>query len=146
MECYETTVELLEGICVRLEHRLLEYTSPYLNDWLRQNQSGLGAEQTPHFTGRENNDTGEFASNMITGKSLEQNSSDREGKNRADIDMMISILNRIVDNLKRLNMSAVLNGFDTLFSYLAIDGEKLKNIKDHLLAKMNGIVGVIGGG
>lgn len=43
-------------------------------------------------------------------------------------------------------MSAVLNGFDTLFSYLAIDGEKLKNIKDHLLAKMNGIVGVIGGG
>lgn len=52
IECYRATVEAIEALCIRLEHRLLEYSSPLLNDWVKfHNEDPL--KGTPDFTKRD---------------------------------------------------------------------------------------------
>lgn len=98
LTCYTNTLQNLENICIRLEHRLLEYTSPYLDDYLGKMDDTLNTgnknRDTPRFQKRSENM--EVQSNYLSRGTLEQVSTEREVK-RSEIEQLIGILYRIIE-------------------------------------------------
>ena len=87
LECYRATVENLENLCIRLEHRLLEYSSPLLEDWVKLHNDDP-QKGTPDFTKRDLVGVG---SGYLSRGTLEPVSTERE-KRRGEVEGLIGVL------------------------------------------------------
>lgn len=124
---YENTIESLENLYIRLEHRLLEYQSPLLDDYLKMEYPN---RQTPHFS-KKDFMSPELRSNYLSRGTIEKLSTERETR-RSEIENLIMVFYRIIECLKQNDMNGLIEAFDAMLVFLKIDSKTIDRIKDHL--------------